>query len=184
MDSNFKKCFDIYLKNEGGFSNNPNDPGGATNMGVTLGLLQKLGYDTNGDGHVNISDVVNLTRQDVEKIIRLEIWNAVKGDVLPLGVDLAVFDGAAMSGPAQAAKWLQRAVSYSSTEIIVDGIIGPKTLAAVAKADAIYLVNSICAQRQNFCAALSSAKYFLNGWTRRISFVKDTAINMARVGKP
>ncbi|HEY7821399.1 MAG TPA: glycosyl hydrolase 108 family protein, partial [Acidimicrobiia bacterium] len=118
---NFPKCLAVTLTHEGGYVNHPRDPGGATNLGVThKTLAAHLGRP------VSKQDVRNLTQGDVEPIYRRGYWLPVKGENLPHGVDLAVFDFGVNSGPSRSAKYLQGVVGVAK-----DGKIGPKTLIAV-----------------------------------------------------
>src|SRR5262245_16984588 len=101
---NFEKCLKFTLQFEGGFVNNPKDPGGPTNLGVTQATLSHfLGRQA------SIAEVKALTPQKVSPIYRLKFWDAVDGDELPVGVDLAVFDFGVHSGPSRGVIGLQRA---------------------------------------------------------------------------
>jgi hypothetical protein len=97
--SNFERAMPLVLRHEGGFVNHPKDPGGATNLGVTIGTARRLGIDVDGDGDTDIIDIKLLKPKDAAKVYRAEYWNKVKGDQLPSGVDYAVFDFAVNSGP-------------------------------------------------------------------------------------
>ena len=63
------------LKHEGGFVNHPNDPGGATNMGITMGTWKSQGYDKDGDGKIDVKDLKLITVDDVTKILKNNYWN-------------------------------------------------------------------------------------------------------------
>lgn len=183
MQSNYVACFAIYRQREGGFVNDPRDPGGATNMGVTLGLLQRLGYDENHDGVINAYDVQSLTVAEVQAIVRTAIWNPIQGDALPLGLDLATFDPAAMSGPYTAAKWAQRAIAGATGKpLAIDGHIGPVTLAAcraMTRAQIHTAISLILSYRLAFYSSLSTFPIFGKGWTNRANAVTLTAQAMA-----
>ena len=130
MDRNFERALLLVLKHEGGFVNHPKDPGGATNLGVTIGTAKRLGIDVDGDGDTDILDIKKLKPSDAAKVYRAEYWNKIKGDHLPSGVDYAVFDFAVNSGPGRAAEYLQAIAGVAQ-----DGAIGPQTVAAVTKLD-------------------------------------------------
>ena len=90
---NFDKCLKFVLQFEGGFVNNPKDPGGPTNLGVTQATLSNfLGRQA------TIAEVRALTPAKVAPIYRLKFWDHINGDDLPVGVDLAVFDFGVHSG--------------------------------------------------------------------------------------
>src|SRR5215208_1126468 len=94
---NFEACLQFTLQFEGGFVNDPDDPGGATNLGVTTDTLSDvLGRKA------TIDDVKKLTPRTVEPIYLQRYWTPVRGDELPFGLDLAVFDFGVHSGPARA----------------------------------------------------------------------------------
>ncbi len=180
MKANFAKCLPMVLKHEGGFVNHPKDPGGATNKGVTIGTLKRLGIDVDGDGDSDIVDLRNLRQSDLERVYRLFYWDAVRADHLPSGMDYAVFDFAVNSGPARAAKHLQKVIGVEQ-----DGDIGPQTLAAVAKADPQDVVNAICDSRLRFMRGLTKLwPTFGKGWSRRVAEVRAVGLAMAENGPP
>lgn len=174
MDRNYERALELVLKHEGGFVNHPADPGGATNLGITIGVAKRLGIDVDGDGDTDIVDIKKLRREDAAKVYRAEYWNKVRGDDLPDGVDYAVFDFAVNSGPARAAKYLQAIVGVKQ-----DGKIGPQTLAAVAAMPNVSIINQLCDNRQDFVEGLSTFKTFGKGWTARIKGVRQEALGMA-----
>ena len=98
---NFDKCFDLLLKHEGGFVNHPEDPGGATNLGVTKRVMQEfLGRA------VSMGEMKALTSEDVKSVYKKLYAVKVRVDDLPSGLDWAVLDWAVNSGPGRAAKAL------------------------------------------------------------------------------
>lgn len=157
----FDRSLEKVLKLEGGFINHPKDPGGATMKGVTQAV-----YDTYrksvGAGRQSVRCISD---DELRAIYRGRYWNLIKGDSLPAGVGYVVFDGAVNSGPAQAVKWLQRALGLDR----VDGLIGPQTLEAVAAvADHDALISKILKLRDAFLRALKTWKTFGAGWTKRL----------------
>lgn len=178
MLTNYAKALPLVLKHEGGFVNHPRDPGGATNKGVTIGTLKRLGIDVDGDGDSDIVDLRNLRQSDVERVYKLFYWDAVKADQLPSGVDYAVFDFGVNSGPARAAKHLQKVVGAAQ-----DGDIGPKTLALVARADPQDVVTALQDSRLRFLRGLKTWGTFGKGWSRRVAEVRAVALAMAENGE-
>lgn len=177
MKDNFDEWLSEVLKHEGGFVNHPKDPGGATNKGVTIGTLKRLGIDVDGDGDSDIADLKALRHSDVARVYRLFYWNAVQGDLLPSGVDFAVADFAVNSGVSRASHHLQRALGVK-----VDGSIGPDTVGAALRADAAQIVNQVCDSRLKFMKGLKIWPHFKNGWSRRVAEVRAAAL--ALVGNP
>ena len=118
MTDRFDTCLAETLKWEGGWSNHPRDPGGPTMRGI----IQRV-YDGWRDNHgLPRRSVREIADHELRDIYRRSYWDQVRGDELPPGVDLAVFDFAVNSGPARAAKYLQRVLGVK-----VDGHIGPAT---------------------------------------------------------
>jgi len=168
MESNFQRSLSLVLKWEGGFVNHPKDPGGATNKGITLATFRRY-IDKTG----TVDDLKRITDAQVAKVYREQYWDAVKGDDLPSGVDYAVFDFAVNSGPSRAAKYLQAAVGVTQ-----DGKIGPVTIAAAKRMNAVDLVAAICAKRMAFLKGLSTWPTFGKGWTNRVNDVVREAAKM------
>lgn len=139
------------LGNEGGFVDNPKDPGGATNYGITQRVAKAHGY--NGDmRNLPLSTAINIYKSDY--------WAPIKADQLPEALRFHVFDAAVNSGPGQAIKWLQ-----SAAGVTVDGAFGPKTLAAAANVSPA----RYSAIRLRFMTDLPTWSTFGKGWARRIA---------------
>lgn len=164
-DERFHRCLAEILKWEGGYVDDPQDPGGATNLGVTLGTLSdRL------DRPATKADVRALTGDAVAPIYRDRYWNAIRGDDLPAGVDLITFDAAVNSGPGRAARWLQTVVGVDA-----DGKIGPATLAAVRASDVVSVIDTIFARREAFYRSLPTFVRFGKGWLRRLIGMTELA---------
>lgn len=163
----FDEALDIVLRWEGGYCDDPRDPGGATNMGITHRTLA----DWRG-APVTKLDVENLTRAEAAAIYAGRYWARVRAAELTPGLDLMVFDAAVNQGPSRAVQFLQRAVGVKP-----DGIFGPATLAAAsrwAQTDPIGSIKEVAAYRAVHYAALDKA--FHLGWYRRLVDVLDCAI--------
>lgn len=138
----YPKNFDIAnsftQKWEKGYVNHPKDPGGATYNGVSLRFLKQTGIDINGDGRIDAKDIEALyLRKDqatVDSIFYKAFWRDPKLDqyAAALTVQIALYDTNVNTGRTQSVKCLQRACNAMSDkkELVVDGIVGPKTLAA------------------------------------------------------
>lgn len=170
MIQNFKPLLKKVLVHEGGYVNNPNDPGGATNKGVTQHTYTSWLYKV---GRQNRS-VKLITDVELEAIYKQEYWDKVRGDDLPNGLDYAVFDFAVNSGPSRASKFLQAIVGVKQ-----DGVIGSNTLNAVKKFPTASLVSTLCDNRLSWLKRLSTWKHFGRGWERRVTEVKEVSLMMA-----
>lgn len=167
--SNFAQCFALTLKHEGGYVDDPQDPGGATNLGVTIGTLSAwLGRQATK------AEVRALTPEAVKPIYKKNYWDKVRGDDLPAGVDFACYDFAVNSGPKRGAIALQRAIGVAD-----DGIVGSVTLANVASRPVDQTIERITADRMTFLRRLSTWPRFGKGWTTRVSTVNRQALDMA-----
>jgi lysozyme family protein len=167
--ANFPTCLADTLKEEGGFSDNPLDSGGPTNLGITLATLSHwLG------GQATVEDVQNLTVADVTPIYHQLYWQAVHGDALPAGVDLMVWDTAVNSGPLEAIELLQRTVHVKD-----DGLIGPITMAAVNAIAPKLILQGYGVARAAFYRDSSRFAVFGKGWLARLSRVEAEAMALA-----
>lgn len=120
---------------EGGFVDDPDDPGGPTNHGVTLATLQRLGQDLDGDGRVDVADIRRLTAAQAQAIFVRDYYERPGIARLPEAIRANVFDMHVNAGIA-AVKILQRLLNEMGHGLAVDGRIGPATQAAAARAAA------------------------------------------------
>ncbi len=145
---------------EGGFVNDPDDPGGATNFGVTIHTMRRLGLDLTGDGQVTEADVRRLTRQQATDIFVRHYYSAPRIDTLPEGLQPQVFDMYVNSG-ANAVKILQRLLADMGFPCDADGAIGPQTVRAAqmaAEAAPAHLPDAYAIARRNWYYALADSR--------------------------
>lgn len=156
------KALTLMFGNEGGYANNPKDPGGPTKYGITHRTLAAH----RGVSAVTADDVKRLTLSEAELIYRKSYWVQSGGDVLPAGLDYAAFDFGVNSGPARAIKSLQKVVGVAQ-----DGIVGGKTVAAVNEypGGVDDLIVAYCDERMRFLRALRTWGSFGRGWTIRVT---------------
>lgn len=165
----FAACIPIILQSEGGFVNDPRDPGGATNLGITKAALELY------RGHpVSVDDVKHLTRAEAESIYLANYYNPAHCPDLPAGADLAVFDIAVNSGVGRAVRMLQQAAGVAT-----DGHFGPQTLAAVRAMSAAGLIRNLHDTRERFYRSLPTFDRFGKGWLARNDRTRDLAMQMA-----
>ncbi len=170
MMDNFALSLAHVLRSEGGFVNDPQDAGGATNEGVT-----QHQYDLWRIAHKQPTRSVRFVDpNEVEAFYRAWYWNTVQGDKLPRGVDYCVFDCAVNAGPHKAAEWLQQAAG-----VWVDGQIGDVTIQAVTGADPRRIINGICSERLAYLESRPNWQHFKNGWSARVVSVEQDARGMA-----
>lgn len=170
MADRFETCLAEVLKHEGGYSDHPADPGGATNMGITRKTLARWRQVTPWTA-LPKEEVKRLGKAEAGRIYRALYWETCGADRLPAGVDLAVFDYAVNSGPDRAIRTLQAAV-----EVAIDGVLGPVTLRAAAAAEPKALINAISDQRMAFLKRLATFPSFGRGWTSRVGAIRAASL--------
>lgn len=157
------------LRREGGYVDDPQDPGGATNHGVTIGTMQKLGIDLDGDGDVDKSDVRLLDIRRAGEIFKEHYYQRPNIWQLPEKLQASVFDMYVNSG-GNAVKILQRLLQDFGNPTAVDGVIGPNTArAAMAAFTAApdHLVNAYGIARRNYYYDLAEGRPSLRKFARR-----------------
>ena len=154
---------------EGGFTNNPNDRGGATCKGVTLATWRSVGYDKNGDKMIDVKDLKLITDEDVrDKVLRPMCWNRWKADQInDQSIANLVVDWVWHSG--------RFGIIYPQQILGVnaDGIVGPKTIAAInSHPKPSVLFSKLWARRKQQFNAIAKAdpsqRQFLKGWCNRL----------------
>ena len=172
MQKNFEDSLDHVLVHEGGYVDHPDDPGGATNKGVTIAVFREFYGES-----MTKDDLRNITDEQVQHIYKTGYWDKCKCDDLPDGVDYVVFDQAVNSGAGRSAKWLQAAVGAD-----VDGAIGPQTIAATNARDANQVINDMCDERLAFMKRIKNGelwKTFGRGWQARVDGVREHGLELA-----
>lgn len=145
----FDISFNRLIGNEGGYANNPDDPGGETNWGIS-----KRSYPT--------VDIANLTRDEAKAIYLRDFWQRGQMDQFDGAISFQLFDIAVNSGIETAIRMLQRAAGVAD-----DGHIGPVTLAAVKGKSVTDMLMLIIAERLDFWRKLSTWPAFGKGWAGR-----------------
>lgn len=144
----FRYAVEEVLRAEGGLVNDPKDPGGLTNFGISQRAYPGL-------------DIANLRKEDAIDIYHRDYWLAAKCDKLAPAVGMVVFDAAVNVGVETAIRLLQRAVG-----VTVDGVIGPQTIARANLAPKTAVV-ALTTERILHYASLPTWKTYGKGWTSR-----------------
>jgi lysozyme family protein len=145
---------------EGGYVDDPDDPGGATNFGVTIHTMRRLGMDLTRDGVVDALDVRALTRDQAVALFISHYYQRPGIARLPQSLQASVFDMYVNAG-ANAVKILQRLLREMGQEVEVDGLIGPQTVAAAeaaAKAAPEHIGDAYGIARRNYYLRLADAR--------------------------
>ncbi len=181
----FDSVVPVVEKWEGGYVDHPNDPGGPTNMGVTLATLRRW-----RGREVTAEDVKALTRDEARRIYKEYYWKPISGNQLPPPVALMTFNASILNGVARASRFLQVALNRQGLGIREDGEIGSETLGAVAKSDLKRLVRDYANEQLGYLQTRPGWATFGAGWTNRINDVQSTAAALAEdfavehTGKP
>lgn len=168
----FDKAFAATLKHEGGFVNDPADPGGATKYGVSLRWLRAEGIDVDGDGDTDIDDITAIDAEDAKEIYHKHWWLRFRYDELYVPeIAAKVFDLSVNMGPSEAHKVVQRASNNCGYNLSVDGVLGSKSIATVNCVYSIRMMVAIRIEAAKFYERLVENKpelsKFLNGWLNR-----------------
>lgn len=170
----FELCLDEVLRHEGGYVDNPSDPGGATNLGITHKTLARW-RKVSPWWSLSKDEVQRLGRVEAATIYKASYWDRSNAGKLPAGLDLALFDFSVNSGPDRAIKTLQREL-----KVAADGIVGPLTLDAVKTRvrleGAARLIEALCNRRLDFLVGLSTFAIFGKGWTNRVNAIRTAAL--------
>lgn len=186
--ANFDSFFPTLLKHEGGFVNDPVDPGGATNKGVTFATFKLYAPDLLGIAHPSVDDLKQLTDQQAGKIYKKQYWDKVRGDAID-SQEIAnfLFDFQVNAG-ANATNTLQRVLNAlgAKPQLVVDGSVGPGTLAAINGADQAALYKAFKEARRKYYQDLVQRRpalnKFLNGWMNRVNSFPDAIAAPAKKG--
>jgi hypothetical protein len=155
MSLTFIQIFNRLIGHEGGYVNDPRDPGGETNWGITKRTAQANGYQ---------GSMRAMTREQAYKIYYSAFWLRYQCDKMPDAVAYQFFDAAVNHGLGNASRMLQRAVNVAD-----DGIIGNMTIAAIKKMAISDVIMRLNAERIEFYCKLSTFATFGKGWIRRVA---------------
>lgn len=153
---------------EGGFADDPDDPGGATNFGVTIHTMRRLGLDLDGSGGIDGADVRALTRERAVEIFIEQYYHRPGIARLPEVLRASVFDMQVNAG-ANAVRILQRLLREMGQAVEVDGVIGPQTVAAAeqaARAAPDHIADAYGIARRNYYLSLADARPALRKFAR------------------
>jgi lysozyme family protein len=180
--SDFDWIFDFVVSSEGGFTDNPADPGNWTGGKVGAGLCRGTKFGISAAAHSDLN-IKSLTLDEAKALYQREYWDRVDGDRLPDSIALLVFDAAINNGIGRSVRWLQQAVLVAQ-----DGVIGPRTLQAIDHVVArpggsMELGAELLAQRLTFMTALATWKSFGLGWARRLFRLQYASLEAASNGR-
>lgn len=160
--TNFDHAIEYILENEGAYVNEPNDPGGATNFGITMAMLAIARKTA-----VTEDDIKNLTVEDAKQIYKTYFWDKLNLEAIPLSIGTAIFDTAVNQGEGHASLLVQMALCQKNQ----DGVLGSKTLDQLKFVDSFEFLYAFIGHIQDFYCniVVKNPKeiVFLKGWIRR-----------------
>ena len=168
MDNNFDRSLKLVLKSEGGYVNNPKDPGGETMMGVT-----KAAWSTYLKRPIANGEMAKLTVADITPFYKALYWDKSYCPQLPLGIDYMVFDASVNMGVGQSIRLLQKSLGC-----VADGVIGPNTMKLINETSVNDMIDKFSAQKEQFYRSLALFNTFGKGWLSRVAQVKQNAKEM------
>ncbi len=160
---------DEIIQREGGYVNDPADPGGATKFGITVHTLRRLGIDLDRNGVTDAKDVRRLSRRDARDILIEQYFKRPGLNRLPDALQASVFDMHVNAG-SHAIRILQRLLGDMGEPVRVDGILGPQTNAAAhraADAAADHIADAYGIARRNYYYRLADRRPASRKYARR-----------------
>lgn len=169
------QALEFVLQWEGGFVNDPKDPGGATKYGISFRFLKKQVpelADIDRDGDVDRDDIFSLSEEDARRIYRIHFWEALQLHCLPAPMAIAMMDTAVNMGKSRAVRILQEALVRFGFNLAVDGILGPVTRETAFRVSESLLLREFFLERiwqyLNICNRNKDLRKFLPGWLNRV----------------
>ncbi|MBU2531668.1 MAG: TIGR02594 family protein, partial [Alphaproteobacteria bacterium] len=166
----FHQALAHVLEMEGGFTDDPNDPGGPTNKGVILSVFSRhTGRPLNAfTREERVRELRDISDEVVEDIYRARYWRPSRAEEMPAAIAFMHFDASVNHGLTGASRLLQRALSHNDPGLDVDGEIGPLTMAALQRADEGRLLAHYAEARRSQYRSLRHFWKFGRGWLRRV----------------
>ena len=168
MQTNFEYSLAHVLTSEGGYVNNPKDPGGETNRGVT-----KAAWSTWLKRPIANGEMAKLTVADITPFYKDLYWDKSYCNQLPTGIDYMVFDASVNMGVGQSIRLLQKSLGC-----VADGVIGPNTMKLINESKVNDMIDKYSAQKEMFYRSLVLFNTFGKGWLNRVAQVKQIAKGM------
>jgi lysozyme family protein len=171
----FLQCLQFTLPEEGGFVDDPADPGGATNKGVTLAAFRDWRAKATLP-EPTVDDLKAISDDELQAFYATGYWNTIRGHDLPPGIDLLTFDFGVNAGWHRSATFLQQAIGLTGRD--VDGWVGPQTLAQLAKTPLRSVFVEQATRQVQHYVSLGTFGRFGDGWLHRTFRRLTTSLDM------
>lgn len=175
----FEKCQPVIEKWEGTFDNDPDDPGGATNFGITIGDLARW-----RKRDVSVQEVADLSRAEARQIFLSFYWKAARCDELPLPLAQMTYDACILTGLRRGGRTLQLALGKQEAGLAVDGTVGPATVNAARRVDVQRAVRDFAEIAEAYLRGRPGFGKYGKGWINRLNDVEGVALGFARSPTP
>jgi lysozyme family protein len=184
MEHNFRACLDFVLEHEGGYVDHPDDPGGATNLGITIATLKRWRGRA-----VSKAEVRALTRQEAAKIYHALYWTPAGCGDLPAGIDLLVFDAAVNMGIEPSLNFVRAQLGlplavrdrhkiFRGAPKLMRPALRAALVQAAAQACRPALILGVCQRRNAYYRGLKTFGTFGKGWLRRTARAQHCAFRL------
>lgn len=174
------RMLDFIMEREGGFVNDPKDPGGATKYGISLRFLKTIDpamADLDQDGDVDVDDIFSMTPEKARAFYQQFFYEAMRIPQYPSPMGAAMLDTGVNMGKRRASRILQQALNGCGADLVVDGIVGPKTRVAMAFFDTMDTLRAFLLMRviayANLCRKNPDLKRFFFGWVQRVQHLQE-----------
>ena len=168
MNKIFQCALEFVFDAEGGYTNDSNDPGGETNLGLTKRVWEEY------VGHA-VDNLKKLTKADVAPLYELKYWRPCYCEVLPRGLDFVVFSMGVNAGPGRSVKLLQQSIGC-----VPDGVIGPRTRELISSSNGANLIAKFSETRREYYRSLKTFPIFGKGWLSRVDREETEALDMIK----
>jgi lysozyme family protein len=183
------QMLDFILKREGGFVNDPKDPGGATKYGISLRFLQTIDpamADLDEDGDVDVDDIFALSPDLARAFYRQWFYQPMRIDQYPSPLGAAMLDTGVNMGMSRAGRILQSALNQCGADLAVDGIVGTNTRTALMFFDSMDILRAFLLGRifvyAKLCRENQDLHRFFYGWVERVRHLESFCMDLARKG--
>lgn len=181
------RILDFILEREGGFINDPKDPGGATNYGISLRFLQTIDpamADLDEDGDVDADDVFALSPDNARAFYRQFFYQTMGIHQYPAPLGAAMLDTGVNMGKRRAGRILQRALNRCGAAVAMDGIVGPKTRTALMFFDPMDVLRAVLLIRvfvyADLCRKNPDLHRFFYGWVERVRHLESFCMDLEK----